>query len=122
MSQQLSHWIGGQHTAGSSGHSGTVYNPTTGEASATLPYADADDTRHAIAAATEALPDWAAWTPLARARVLFRFKALLDEHHDELARLITAEHGKVLADAHGEVTRGMEVVEFACGIPHLLKG
>ncbi len=122
MSQQLSHWIGGTHVAGTSGRSGAVYNPATGEASATLPYADADETHRAIAAAAAALPDWAAWTPLARARVLFRFKALLDEHADELARLITAEHGKVLADARGEVTRGMEVVEFACGIPHLLKG
>ncbi len=122
MSHQLSHWIGGRHTSGQADRSGEVYDPATGAVTGLLPYADADDTRAAIAAAAAALPDWAAWTPLARARVLFRFKALLDEHHDELARLITAEHGKVLADARGEVTRGMEIVEFACGIPHLLKG
>ncbi|MDZ7747599.1 MAG: CoA-acylating methylmalonate-semialdehyde dehydrogenase [Halofilum sp. (in: g-proteobacteria)] len=99
-----------------------MYNPATGEVAAELAYADADDTRAAIAAARAALPGWAATAPLARARVLFRFKALIEEHFEELAGLVCAEHGKVLADARGEVTRGMEVVEFACGIPHLLKG
>ncbi len=122
MTKQLGHWIGGEHSVGSSGRSGPVYDPATGEQTATLPYASADETRSAIAAAQAALPEWAARTPLNRARVLFRFKALLDEHADELAHLITAEHGKVLSDAMGEVTRGLEVVEFACGIPHLLKG
>jgi len=85
-------------------------------------YASAHETRAAIHSARRALDGWAGTTPLQRARVLFRFKALLDEHLVELAELITSEHGKVLSDARGEVTRGLEVVEFACGIPHLLKG
>ncbi len=85
------------------------------------PIASADETRTAIAAAEAALPGWAAVTPLQRARVMFRFKALLEAHADELALLLTSEHGKVLSDARGEVTRGIEVVEFACGIPQLLK-
>src|SRR5690606_22701823 len=79
-------------------------------------------TEAAIAAAEAAFPAWAATPPLQRARILFRFKSLLDEHATELAQIITREHGKVLSDARGEVTRGIEVVEFACGIPHLLKG
>jgi hypothetical protein len=85
-------------------------------------FATADDTRDAIAAAVAAAPAWAATPPLQRARVLFRFKTLIERETDTLARLITAEHGKVLSDARGEVVRGMEVVEFACGIPHLLRG
>ncbi len=84
--------------------------------------ASADTTREAIAAAAAALPGWANTPPLRRARVLFKFRELLERHMDELAAIITAEHGKVLADAKGEIIRGMEVVEFACGIPHLLKG
>ena len=84
--------------------------------------ASAETTREAIAAAAAALPGWANTPPLRRARVLFKFRELLERHMDELAAIITAEHGKVLADAKGEIIRGMEVVEFACGIPHLLKG
>ncbi|MDX1609091.1 MAG: CoA-acylating methylmalonate-semialdehyde dehydrogenase [Halofilum sp. (in: g-proteobacteria)] len=120
--RELSHWIGGRHVAGGSGRDGEVTDPATGRVTARVPFASADETREAIAAARAALPDWAGRTPLQRARVMFRFKALLDEHAEELAGLISAEHGKVLADARGEVTRGLEVVEFACGIPHLLKG
>ena len=120
--KRLTHWIGGAHVDGRSGRTGDVHDPAAGRMAATLPYADADETRTAIAAARAALPDWAAKTPLARARVMFRFKTLIEEHFDEIAGLITAEHGKVLSDARGEVTRGLEVVEFACGIPHLLKG
>ena len=121
-SRSLTHWINGAHVAGASGRDAEVTNPATGEVTARVPFASADETRSAIAAARSALPDWAAKTPLHRARVMFRFKQLLDEHADELAALISAEHGKVLSDARGEVTRGIEVVEFACGIPHLLKG
>jgi malonate-semialdehyde dehydrogenase (acetylating)/methylmalonate-semialdehyde dehydrogenase len=99
-----------------------VFNPATGEVSASVSFASQEETQAAIAAARAALPAWAETPPLQRARVLFRFKALLDAHIDDLASLITSEHGKVLADARGEVTRGLEVVEFACGIPHLLKG
>ncbi|MDZ7829980.1 MAG: CoA-acylating methylmalonate-semialdehyde dehydrogenase [Halofilum sp. (in: g-proteobacteria)] len=122
MSKQLSHWIDGKHVHGRSGREGEVTNPATGQVTGNLPWASADETREAIAAAWNALPDWAARTPLQRARVMFRFKALLDEHLDEIAGLVCAEHGKIMSDARGEVTRGLEVVEFACGIPHLLKG
>jgi malonate-semialdehyde dehydrogenase (acetylating) / methylmalonate-semialdehyde dehydrogenase len=119
---QYGHHLGGRHVAGASGRTGPVFNPATGNTQATVALASADETRAAIKAAKAALPAWAATPPLQRARVMFRFKALLDTHADELAAIITREHGKVLADARGEVTRGAEVVEFACGIPHLLKG
>jgi malonate-semialdehyde dehydrogenase (acetylating)/methylmalonate-semialdehyde dehydrogenase len=99
-----------------------VYNPATGELAGQVALASAAETQAAIVAAHAALPAWSATPPLQRARVLFRFKALLEAHDAELAGIITREHGKVLSDARGEVTRGMEVVEFACGIPHLLKG
>ncbi len=118
----LGHFIGGQFVSGTSGRTGLVHNPATGEVRGSVAYASADETRAAIAAATAALPGWAATPPLQRARIMFKFKALLEQHIHELAGLITAEHGKVHSDARGEVTRGIEVVEFACGIPHLLKG
>ncbi|KAE9623777.1 aldehyde dehydrogenase family protein, partial [Parasedimentitalea maritima] len=82
----------------------------------------ADETRDAIRVADEAFPGWAKMSPLKRSRILFKFKALVEEHADEIARLISSEHGKVFSDAKGELTRGLEVVEFACGIPHLQKG
>jgi malonate-semialdehyde dehydrogenase (acetylating)/methylmalonate-semialdehyde dehydrogenase len=87
-----------------------VFNPATGALRGTVAFASAEETRGAIAAAEQALPGWAATTPLQRARVMFRFKALLEAHADELVRLITTEHGKVLSDARGELTRGIEVV------------
>jgi malonate-semialdehyde dehydrogenase (acetylating)/methylmalonate-semialdehyde dehydrogenase len=118
----LGHFIGGKRYQGASARSGAVFNPATGQVSAHVSFASKADTDAAVAAARAALADWAQTPALRRARVLFRFKALLDEHIDELALLITNEHGKVLSDARGEVTRGIEVVEFACGIPHLLKG
>ncbi len=118
----LGHFIGGSLCQGASGRSGPLFNPATGQVSARVSFASRTETDAAVAAAREALADWAQTPPLRRARVMFRFKALLDEHIDGLAKLITSEHGKVLSDARGEVTRGMEVVEFACGIPHLLKG
>jgi malonate-semialdehyde dehydrogenase (acetylating)/methylmalonate-semialdehyde dehydrogenase len=118
----LGHFIGGQFVSGTSGRTGLVHNPATGEVRGSVAYASADETRAALAAASAALPGWAATPPLQRARILFKFKALLEQHIHELAGLITAEHGKVHSDARGEVTRGTEVVEFACGIPHLLKG
>jgi malonate-semialdehyde dehydrogenase (acetylating) / methylmalonate-semialdehyde dehydrogenase len=90
--------------------------------SARVPLASREEVSAAVSAAAAAFPGWAATTPLNRARVMFRFKALLEQHADEIAAAITAEHGKVLSDARGELTRGMEVVEFACGIPQLLKG
>jgi len=122
MSAQLGHFVGGSRRAGTSGRAGPVFDPATGRATVNVSFASRDETRAAIAAARAAFPAWSETPPLQRARVLFRFKALLDARVDELAALITSEHGKVLADARGEVTRGIEVVEFACGIPHLLKG
>jgi len=117
----LGHFIDGVPVAGTSGREGPVYNPATGVLRGHVAFATADETRAAIAAAESALPGWAGVTPLQRARILFRFKALLESHADELALTLTSEHGKVLSDARGELTRGMEVVEFACGIPQLLK-
>src|SRR5688572_5828039 len=99
-----------------------VFNPATGAQVAMTRLADEGTVARAVAAARAALPGWADTAPLKRARVLFRLKQLLDEHFDEIAALITHEHGKVLADAKGELTRGIEIVEFACGIPQLLKG
>jgi malonate-semialdehyde dehydrogenase (acetylating)/methylmalonate-semialdehyde dehydrogenase len=118
----LGHFVDGRIQAGVSGRDGPVYDPATGALRARVALANAVETSAAIDAARRAWPAWAATPPLQRARVLFRFKTLLEAHLDELARLITLEHGKVLSDARGEVTRGLEVVEFACGIPHLLRG
>ena len=117
----LGHFIAGRAVAGTSGRSGPVHNPATGELRGSVAYASADETRDAIAAAEAALPAWAATPPLQRARVMFRYKVLLEQHAAEIAALLTSEHGKVLSDARGELVRGAEVVEFACGIPQLLK-
>ena len=122
MAVNLQHFIDGRHVPGSGKRRSPVYDPATGEVRAEVALASAEDTRAAIAAARAALPGWAGTTPLRRARVLFRFRDLIEQHKAELAELITREHGKLLSDAEGEVTRGLEVVEFACGIPHLLKG
>ena len=122
MSQPLQHFVNGQRVEGGSDRFGDVYDPATGRVTARVPLASAADVKHAVDAAAAAFPAWAATTPLNRARVMFRFKELLEAHAGDLAKIITSEHGKVLSDARGEVTRGLEVVEFACGIPHLLKG
>ncbi|TVP89876.1 MAG: CoA-acylating methylmalonate-semialdehyde dehydrogenase [Pseudomonadaceae bacterium] len=121
MTLQLTHFINGLRTAPSA-RTQPVFEPATGEQRGQVSLASASEVDEAIAHAKAAFPAWAATTPLNRARVLFKFKALLEQHIDELAELITREHGKVFDDAKGEVTRGLEVVEFACGIPHLLKG
>ncbi|MEZ5456530.1 MAG: CoA-acylating methylmalonate-semialdehyde dehydrogenase [Lysobacteraceae bacterium] len=115
--------IAGKAVEGSvDGRFADVFNPATGAVTARVPLASKAEVESAISVAQAAFPAWAATTPLNRARVLFKFKALLEAHADELVAAITAEHGKVLADARGELTRGLEVVEFACGIPHLQKG
>jgi malonate-semialdehyde dehydrogenase (acetylating)/methylmalonate-semialdehyde dehydrogenase len=117
------HWIDGAPRAPEAGaRYGEVYNPATGEVARRVGLADAATVDAAVRSAAAAAPAWAATPPLRRARVMFKFKELLERHGDELAALIVAEHGKVFSDAQGEVTRGMEVVEFACGIPSLLKG
>jgi malonate-semialdehyde dehydrogenase (acetylating)/methylmalonate-semialdehyde dehydrogenase len=120
--RELGHFIGGRHVPGASGNYGDVFNPATGEVSARVAMASAAELDTAVAAAVAAWPVWAATPPLRRARVMFRFKELLERDRKLLAALVTAEHGKTLGDAEGEVQRGLEVVEFACGIPHLLKG
>ncbi|MFC0268636.1 CoA-acylating methylmalonate-semialdehyde dehydrogenase [Kushneria aurantia] len=122
MSQRLAHFIDGRRTALDAHRSGAVFNPSTGAQSAEVALASKADTEHAIASSQAAFESWSQVTPLKRSRVLFRFKALLEAHSDEIARLIANEHGKVLSDAKGELTRGIEVVEFACGMPHLQKG
>ena len=118
----LGNYIGGQHVASQSGRTAPVFNPATGSQSKEVALSSADETRAAITNAQEAFKTWSKVTPLNRARIMFKFKALVEEHAEELAELITAEHGKVFSDAKGELTRGLEVVEFACGIPHLQKG
>ena len=121
MHPVIPHIVGG-HCRDASDRHADVYDPATGTVTKRVPLASVEDVRAAVDAAAAAFPAWAATTPLNRARVMFKFKALLERHADELAAIITSEHGKVLSDARGEVTRGLEVVEFACGIPHLLKG
>lgn len=116
------HFINGALVAGASEKWHDVFDPATGAVTSRVAMASAEETRAAIHVARNAFAAWAAVTPLQRSRVMFRFKALLEKYSEELAQIITLEHGKVLSDARGEVTRGMEVVEFACGIPHLLKG
>ena len=118
----LTHFINGQAVPGTSERTAEGFNPSTGAVVTTIPLANTADVDTAVAAACAAWPAWSETPPLKRARILFKFKALLDEHQDELAAMITREHGKVFSDARGEVTRGIEIVEFACGIPHLLKG
>ncbi|MDP3544511.1 MAG: CoA-acylating methylmalonate-semialdehyde dehydrogenase [Elusimicrobiota bacterium] len=122
MPQELRHFIGGKKVSGTNGRFGDVYNPSTGLVASRAPLASRPEVEAAIADAAAAFPAWAAASPLARARVMFKFKALLEKHADEIASLISSEHGKVHADAKGSLIRGNEVVEFACGIPHLLKG
>jgi len=118
----LEHFIGGEFVTASGGRFGDVFDPAIGQLSARVPLADTELARRAIAAAAEALPGWSGTTALRRARIMFRFRELIEQNADELARIISSEHGKLHDDALGEVTRGLEVVEFACGIPQLLKG
>ncbi|MNJ24604.1 CoA-acylating methylmalonate-semialdehyde dehydrogenase [Pseudomonas alkylphenolica] len=118
----LQHYINGQRRESRSGRFNEVRNPATGQLSAQVALASAEELNEAVAAAKAAFPAWSATTPLRRARVLSRFKELLEQNAERLATIISAEHGKVHSDAMGEVVRGLEVVEFACGAPHLLKG
>src|ERR1700722_13368369 len=118
----ITHWINGKAIHGTSGRSSNVYNPATGQIQATVPLANQAELNAAVEAAQAAFPDWSSQPPLRRARVLFRLRDLLAQRADEVAAILTSEHGKVLSDAKGEVTRGIEVVEFATGIPQLLKG
>ncbi|APE31574.1 methylmalonate-semialdehyde dehydrogenase (acylating) [Halomonas aestuarii] len=118
----ISHYINGQLSAGESGQVQDVYNPATGEVTGRVSLASPADVDTAVAVAKAAFPAWADTPPIRRARVMFKFLELLNAHKDELAEAITREHGKVFTDAQGEVARGIDIVEFACGIPQLLKG
>jgi malonate-semialdehyde dehydrogenase (acetylating) / methylmalonate-semialdehyde dehydrogenase len=120
--QTIGHFIAGKHVPGTSNRFGDVFDPNTGKVQARVALASAEETNKAVAAARAALPGWAATNPQRRARVMFEFKRLIEAHLDELAERLSAEHGKVIADSKGDIQRGIDVVEFACGIPHLLKG
>jgi malonate-semialdehyde dehydrogenase (acetylating) / methylmalonate-semialdehyde dehydrogenase len=118
----IEHWIGGRPVPGQSGRRADVFNPASGTVTGQVALANRGEVAAAVAAAQAAFPAWADTPPIRRARVMFKFLELLNRHRDDLARAITAEHGKVFTDAQGEVTRGIDIVEFACGIPQLLKG
>ncbi|MGB5093427.1 MAG: CoA-acylating methylmalonate-semialdehyde dehydrogenase [Parvibaculum sp.] len=122
MANELTHFIGGIHVRGASGRFCDVTNPNTGEVTGRTPLATTAELRSAVEVAAKAFPDWAATNPQRRARVMFEFKRLLEDNMQELAEMLSAEHGKVIADSKGDIQRGLEVIEFACGIPHLMKG
>lgn len=122
MSYTINHFINGKTVASQSGRMHPIHNPATGEVAGQVAFADPKEVEQAIAAAKAALPAWSAMPAVRRARILFKYKALLEKHMDELAKLVTMEHGKTLSDAKGSVMRGIEVVELACGIPNMLKG
>jgi malonate-semialdehyde dehydrogenase (acetylating) / methylmalonate-semialdehyde dehydrogenase len=122
MDKHVTHWINGKPWTGSAGARGDIYNPATGQVSGTVDFAGPAEVDLAVSAAAAALPGWRDTSLVRRAQVMFGFRDLMSQHAAELAKLVTAEHGKVHSDALGEVARGLEVVEFACGIPHLLKG
>jgi malonate-semialdehyde dehydrogenase (acetylating)/methylmalonate-semialdehyde dehydrogenase len=119
---QITHWINGALDSHTAQHSGEIFNPATGKVTKTVAFADAATVDRAVNVATEAFTSWRHSSLTKRTQVLFAFRELVQQNKEKIAALITDEHGKVLSDAAGEVTRGLEVVEFACGIPHLLKG
>jgi malonate-semialdehyde dehydrogenase (acetylating) / methylmalonate-semialdehyde dehydrogenase len=120
--KRISHWIGGRTVAGTSGRSGPVYNPAKGQQAAEVDFASVEEIDRAVQAAKAAFPAWRAMSLSRRTELFFRIRQLVHEHREDLAKLLTAEHGKVLSDALGEVARGLEVIEYCCGIPELLKG
>src|SRR5712691_5047401 len=120
--REIGHFIGGKAVKGASGRFGDVFDPNTGEVQAKVAFAKHSEVEHAIAVAEAAQIGWAAVNPQRRARVMFKFLKLVQKEAESLARLLSSEHGKTLADSKGDIQRGIEVVEFACGIPHLLKG
>jgi len=119
---RINHWIGGALVAGESGRSGPVYDPATGVQTGEVDFATVEEVARAVSTAREAFPAWRAVSLSRRSEIMFRLRQLVDANRQELAHALTAEHGKVLSDALGEVARGLEVIEFACGIPTLLKG
>jgi malonate-semialdehyde dehydrogenase (acetylating)/methylmalonate-semialdehyde dehydrogenase len=120
--REIGHFVGGKEIKGASGRSGDVFNPNTGEVQAKVAFASRSEVEQIIANAAAAQPAWAATNPQRRARVMFKFLELIQKDVENLAKLLSSEHGKTLADSKGDIQRGVEVVEFSCGIPHLLKG
>jgi malonate-semialdehyde dehydrogenase (acetylating)/methylmalonate-semialdehyde dehydrogenase len=120
--REIHHFVDGKSVKGTSGRFADIFNPSTGAVQAKVSLATASELDAAVAKAVKAQPAWAATNPQRRARVMFNFKALLEANMDELAEMLSSEHGKVVADSKGDIQRGLEVIEFACGIPHLLKG
>src|ERR1700726_3170078 len=120
--REIGHFVGGKEVKGNSGRFGDVFNPNTGEIQAKVALAKHSEVEHAIVNAEMARPAWAATNPQRRARVMFKFLELASKEHDSLAALLSSEHGKTIADSRGDIQRGLEVVEFACGIPNLMKG
>src|SRR5437867_7899569 len=120
--KRITHWINGTSVAGEPGRSGPVYNPAAGIQTGEVDFASAEEVDNAVQAAKTAFPAWRATSLSRKTEIFFRIRALIDEHREDIAKILTAEHGKVLSDALGEVARGIEVVEFCCGIPELLKG
>src|ERR687888_2134598 len=118
----IHHWIGGRTVEGESGRSGPVYNPARGVQTGAVDFATAEEVDRAVQAAKAAFPAWRATSLSKRTAILFRVRDLVDRRREDIARFLTAEHGKVLSDAMGEVARGLEVIEYCCGIPELLKG
>ena len=122
MTKEIPHFIHGSRKGGRSSRRSPVFNPATGEQTATVQLADSEDVNDAVVSALEAFPKWEATTPLKRARILNKFIRIAEERLDDLAASITSEHGKIISDAKGEIQRGLEVVEFATSAPQLLKG
>jgi malonate-semialdehyde dehydrogenase (acetylating)/methylmalonate-semialdehyde dehydrogenase len=122
LGETVSHWIGGQRVAGTSGRRGPVYDPATGDLAREVDFASVEEVDAAVAAARAAFPAWRATSLSKRTEVMFRIRNLVETHRRELAALLTTEHGKVPSDALGEIARGLENLEFACGVPHLMKG
>src|SRR5215203_6833456 len=122
MMREIGHFVGGKQVKGGSGRTGDVFNPNTGEVQAKVAFASKAEVEQAIANAAAAQPAWAATNPQRRARVMFKFLELVQAEYDDLARLLSSEHGKTFVDSKGDIQRGLEVVEFACGIPNLMKG
>jgi malonate-semialdehyde dehydrogenase (acetylating)/methylmalonate-semialdehyde dehydrogenase len=120
--RQIDHFLNGAAVAATSGRKSDVFDPNTGEVQAQVGLASEADVDQAVALAASVQPEWAALNPQRRARVMFEFKRLIERDMDKLAHALSAEHGKVIADAKGDVQRGLEVIEFVCAIPHLLKG
>ena len=118
----IKHFVNGKSFSGESKRTGKVFNPATGEQSAEVKLASTKDVNEAVSSAKKAYPDWANKPPLQRARIMFKFKELIEKNSDELTKIIVSEHGKVYEDAKGSLVRGLEVVEYACGIPQMLKG